>query len=98
MSQPLVVFAEFEATEASLAKFLEVCQYDALRSKTDEPGCLEFLIQRSVEEPYLVALYEVYKDEKAFQAHEAAPHFAVFRDALKELAITTRQIRFFHRQ
>lgn len=98
MSQSLVVFAEFEATEATVAKFLEVCQYDALHSKTDEPGCLEFVVHQSVDEPHLIALYEVYKDRAAFQAHEAAPHFAVFSNALKELEIKTRQIRFFYRQ
>lgn len=98
MSNPLVVLAEFEAKEDTLEAFLEVCRYDAAHSKADEPGCLEFTIQCSEDEPGLVVLHEVYKNRAAFQAHEAAPHFAVFSKALKDLKITTRQIRFFQRQ
>lgn len=98
MSNPLVVLAEFEAKEETLEAFLEVCRYDAACSTADEPGCLEFTIQCSEDEPSLVVLHEVYKNRAAFQAHEAAPHFAVFSNALKELGIITRQIRFFQRQ
>ncbi len=98
MSGPLVVLAEFEAREETVEAFLEACHQDALRSKADEPGCLEFTIQCGEETPTLVVLHEVYRDRAAFQAHEAAPHFAEFSRALEELGIVTRQIRFFHRQ
>jgi hypothetical protein len=34
--------------------------------------------------PSRIWLYEVYKDEAAFQAHTQAPHFLKFRDATKD--------------
>lgn len=97
MTQPFVVLAEFEAREETVEAFLEACRDDAICSRRDEPGCLEFTVQRSVDNPNLVVLYEVYADRAAFQAHEAAPHFAVFSGALKELGIVTKQIRFLHK-
>lgn len=98
MTGPLVVLAEFEAREETVEAFLEACHHDAVRSVTDEPGCLEFTVQRGEDDPNLVVLHEVYRDRAAFQAHEAAAHFATFSSALKELDIVTKQIRFFHRQ
>ncbi|MCX5616160.1 antibiotic biosynthesis monooxygenase [Bombella sp. TMW 2.2559] len=98
MSGPLVVLAEFEAREDTVEAFLKACYQDAVRSVADEPGCLEFTVQRGEDDPNFVVLHEVYEDRAAFRAHETAPHFATFSNALKELGIVTKQIRFFHRQ
>lgn len=40
-----------------------------------EPGCLAFVVNRSVDDPDHFVLYEQYADEPAFQAHRATPHF-----------------------
>lgn len=41
-----------------------------------EPGCLQFLVHQSMENPLHFLLYEQYQDEAALQAHRASPHFA----------------------
>jgi len=41
-----------------------------------EPGCLQFLVHQSIENPLHFALYEAYQDEAALAAHRATPHFA----------------------
>ena len=39
-----------------------------------EPGCRQFTIHRSTEDPRLFFLYEQYDDEAAFEAHAASAH------------------------
>jgi quinol monooxygenase YgiN len=41
-----------------------------------EPGCLQFLVHQSIENPLHFLLYEEYEDEAALQEHRATPHFA----------------------
>ena len=40
---------------------------------------MRFDVLRSVEEPTKFALYEVYRDDAAFKAHQETPHYARWR-------------------
>jgi quinol monooxygenase YgiN len=40
-----------------------------------EPGCRYYQAHRSLENPRVFFLYELYDDEEAFQAHAASEHF-----------------------
>ena len=40
-----------------------------------EPGCKTFDVLVDPQDRTKVMLYEVYADEKAFEAHQATPHF-----------------------
>jgi quinol monooxygenase YgiN len=40
-----------------------------------EPGCLYYQAQRSLEDPNVFFLYEQYTDQAAYEAHMATPHF-----------------------
>jgi len=40
-----------------------------------EPGNLEFIVNRSNDDPSEFLLYEQYKDEQAFADHQQTPHF-----------------------
>jgi autoinducer 2-degrading protein len=40
-----------------------------------EPGCRQFDVLVDLEDPTKILLYEVYADEKAFDAHQQTPHF-----------------------
>ncbi|HEY4386348.1 MAG TPA: antibiotic biosynthesis monooxygenase family protein, partial [Ktedonobacteraceae bacterium] len=40
-----------------------------------EPGCLYYQAQRSIDDPDLFFLYEQYTDPAAYEAHMATPHF-----------------------
>jgi quinol monooxygenase YgiN len=52
-----------------------------------EPGCIEFTVYRSLSEPRHYMLYELYRDEAAFQAHRETEHFKqhVLGDAVNRL-------------
>lgn len=41
----------------------------------NEPGCKQFDVLVDPEDRTRVMLYEVYDDEKAFEAHRQTPHF-----------------------
>ena len=51
----------------------------------DEPGCFRFDILRNSEIPTRFHLYEVYRDEAAFQAHLEAPHFKQWISTVQEM-------------
>jgi len=40
-----------------------------------EPGIIEFQVGRSREKPNVFALWEVYRDQEAIEAHRASEHF-----------------------
>jgi autoinducer 2-degrading protein len=64
-------------------RYLEEMLGDARGSVRDEPGCLRFDVLIDSADPNTIYLYEVYKDEAAFQEHVKAPHFIKWRDAVQ---------------
>jgi len=66
--------------EGHKGAFLEAVVEDARSSVHHEPGCLRFDVIQDANDPNRIWLYEVYKDEAAFQAHLQAPHLIKFRE------------------
>lgn len=64
--------------------FLEAMLDDARGSIRDEPGCLRFDVIQDSSNPNCIYLYEVYRDEAAFQTHLEAPHFIRWRDTVQD--------------
>ena len=61
-----------------------------------EPGCRTFDVLVDPADRTKVMLYEVYADEKAFEAHQATPHFKKYlAEAVPLLA--SRERRFWKR-
>ena len=59
-----------ENVESFLAKALE----NAAHSRK-EPGCRQFDVLVDPKDRTVAMLYEVYDDDKAFDAHQQTPHF-----------------------
>ncbi len=51
---------------------------DARESVAKEPGCLGFNVAQDNEDPHKIHLFEIYKDEAAFESHKAMPYFEKF--------------------
>ena len=66
-------------------RFLKAIEVDALGSERDEPGCLRFNVLHDQQDPNVYYFYEVYRDAAALEAHRAAPHYAVWREAADTL-------------
>lgn len=62
----------FDSKDADTAQAL----FRELRDASiKEPGVVEFQVGRSEEKPNLFALWEVYRDKDAVEAHRATEHF-----------------------
>jgi len=58
-----------------------------------EPGCRQFEVLFDPKEKAKVMLFEIYNDEKAFEAHQQTPHFKKYlAEALPLLASRERQV------
>ena len=58
-----------------------------------EPGCEQFDVLVDPKDKTKVMLYEVYNDEKAFEAHQQTPHFKKYlAEAVPLLASRERQV------
>jgi (4S)-4-hydroxy-5-phosphonooxypentane-2,3-dione isomerase len=66
------VIATVEITPGHMDEYLPLMMAHRPRCLKEEPGTLQFEVLRPREENKLL-LYEVYKDEAAFQAHLSGP-------------------------
>jgi quinol monooxygenase YgiN len=58
-----------------------------------EPGCRQFDVLVDPKDKTKVMLYEVYNDEKAFEAHQQTAHFKKYvAEAVQLLASRERQV------
>jgi len=63
------------------------------REARNEPGCRQFDVLVDPKDRTRVMLYEIYDDEKAFEAHQQTPHFKKYvAEAVPLLAQRERQI------
>ncbi len=65
-------------------EYIEALVNDARGSVNNEPGCLRFDVIQDSEDQNRIWVYEIYKDEAAFQAHLQAPHLLTFREIAKD--------------
>ncbi len=72
-------------------KWIPMAVENACQSRR-EPGCRQFDVLVDPKDRTKVLLYEVYDDEKAFDAHQQTPHFKQYlADAVPLLAHRERQ-------
>jgi (4S)-4-hydroxy-5-phosphonooxypentane-2,3-dione isomerase len=77
-----------EHVEAFMKKAL-----DNAREARKEPGCRHFDVLVDPNDRAKVMLYEIYDDEKAFEAHQQTPHFKKYvAEAVPLLASRERQV------
>ena len=63
------------------------------REARKEPGCKQFDVLVDPKDKTKVMLYEVYNDDKAFEAHQQTPHFKKYlAEAVPLLASRERAV------
>ncbi|MCS6878888.1 MAG: antibiotic biosynthesis monooxygenase [Geminicoccaceae bacterium] len=85
--QALVVVAEFKVRPGQMDAFLPLLEQHARNSRAHEPGCLQFDVVRDGTDPDRAFVYEVYRDEAAFEEHKKAPYLAAFRERADPLLL-----------
>ena len=77
-----------ENVEAFMSKLAENA-----KNARKEPGCKQFDVLVDPNDKTKAMLYEVYNDDKAFEAHQATPHFKKYlAEAVPLLASRERQV------
>jgi quinol monooxygenase YgiN len=77
-----------ESVDAFMSKL-----FDNAREARKEPGCRQFEVLVDPKDRTKIMLFEVYDDEKAFEAHQATAHFKKYiAEAVPLLASRERQV------
>lgn len=76
-----VIAVEFEVKPGREAEFLVRMKQQAQNSLAREADCLQFDVCLAPDSQAKIFLYEIYKDEAAFQAHLASDHYRDFDQA-----------------
>ena len=93
---PYVVCVEFTIKPERIAAFLPRMLENAALSLEQEPGCQVFDVCQAPDNDAQIFLYEVYRDEEAFQHHLKTAHFLDFdRQTASDIAAKT--VRIFAR-
>lgn len=71
-------------------EFIEATEFNH-RGTLQEPGALRFDVLRSASEPGHFVLYEVYRDEAGFKAHQQTEHYHTWRDTVADWMEKPRQ-------
>ncbi|GAB3596113.1 putative quinol monooxygenase [Microbacterium tumbae] len=97
MSDPTILHAVFTARPGNGDRVAALLR-DFAEEVGAEEGNIVFDATRLVEDPDRFFVYEVYRDEEAFQAHLAAPAGIPFNAALRELIVEpSSQLTFLRR-
>jgi quinol monooxygenase YgiN len=68
---------------------------DMAEETRKEPGCLQYIVHQSMENPLNFSIYEQYSDLESLQAHWKSPHFAWYIKGGIDALITTRTREMF---
>jgi (4S)-4-hydroxy-5-phosphonooxypentane-2,3-dione isomerase len=74
-------------------KFMEAAKENAAAS-TKDPGCREFNIVVSKDDPHHIMFFEVYDNAAALDVHRATDHFKKYQAATKDM-VTKRDAKQF---
>ncbi|GAA1607307.1 putative quinol monooxygenase [Catellatospora bangladeshensis] len=74
----------------SAVRFDELTEQAVEHIRAKEPGTLVYAAHKVDGEPLARVFYEVYADDQAFQAHEAARHVIAFHAAKDPLLVSHR--------
>lgn len=88
------VCVRLEVATDRLDRFVDLVRFNAANSRK-EPGCLRFDVVRSVDNPLLFRLHEIYRNEQGFLAHQATAHYARWKEEIAGLLSSPRQSEKF---
>lgn len=80
-----VVMVRIKVNPLRVNEFLSEMLLNSKGSLENEEGCFQFDVCQDISESNRIYLYEVYKDESAFQVHLGTPHYLRWRESVKDL-------------
>lgn len=86
-----VRIAELEVDTAQMEAFASALREVGQASVRTEEGCLALYAVAEKQDPGRVRVFEIYRDQAAYAAHLATPHFKKFR-AATEAMVKSRKL------
>ena len=80
----LAIVVNLEIKPATEEQAIAALEANAAGSR-QEPGCLKWEWSRKLDEPTHFAIYELYRDQAAIDAHRTSPHFLRWDQSLPGL-------------
>jgi quinol monooxygenase YgiN len=90
----VILHVTIQVKSEHVSEFLDVVRYDAEHSEQDEPGCLRFDVIQDRDDKNRFYFYEVYRDERALEAHRQTPHFKLYAAKVQPWLAVTPERRF----
>ncbi len=87
MSIILAGTVRFADVAAALPRMQEM-----MRLSRAEDGCIEYVYSEDLNEPGLIHVFEIWRDEAALHAHHNAPHFLQWRADRDALGMSDRNM------
>lgn len=81
------LFIKTRVKAGSASAFLSAINANAAASVATEPGCLVFDVSQDREDPDVIYLYEIYRDDAAYEAHTQTAHFRDSRPLVEPLVL-----------
>jgi quinol monooxygenase YgiN len=66
-----------------------------LAASRAEDGCITYSYAIDVQDPGLVRVFEVWRDQAALEAHARTPHMAAWRAAGAEIGLSDRRLSLY---
>lgn len=78
--------------------WLKQIKEDQLRSRRDEPDCLQFVLGQDVDDENTFYLFELYRNANAFQHHCQTPHFKAYNSFVEanQPFVSEPKLFFYH--
>jgi quinol monooxygenase YgiN len=89
---PLVRIAELEIDPDQLIAYTRALSDEIATSIREEPGVLNLYAVSVKDHPNQVRIFELYKDQAAYESHLQSPHFKKYKDATKRLVQSLKLI------
>jgi quinol monooxygenase YgiN len=83
--KPYVRLAELEIDPGQMERFNAAIREGVTTAVRVEPGVLALYAVTEKDHPNRVRVFEMYKDEAAYQKHLQTPHFRKFRDTTNKM-------------
>jgi len=88
-----VLAVQLRVKPENVDNFMKRALENGKAARTTEPGCKQFDVLVDPNDKTKVMLYEVYNDDKAFEAHQQTPHFKKYvAEAVPLLASRERSV------
>lgn len=89
---PLVRIAELEIDPDQLIAYTRALSDEIATSIREEPGVLDLYAVSVKDHPNQVRIFELYKDQAAYESHLQSPHFKKYKDATKRMVQSLKLI------